>query len=176
MSKTNKLNIGIVFGGVSSEYEISLLSATSVLKNIDKDIYNIFAIGISKTGEFSLYNGDYEKIATDNWQENQTECVPCVISPDRKHHGIILIGEKSEIVRLDCVFPVLHGKNGEDGTIQGLLELSSIPYVGCDVLSSACCMDKAVTKALLDNSKIKNAKWLFVLKSEYNEKKDSILK
>lgn len=174
MNRTKKLNVGIVFGGVSSEYEISLLSATSVLKNIDKDIFNIFAIGITKTGDFSLYTGDYNNIENNKWKDDKSSCTPCVISPDHSHHGLITLGEKTEIINLDCVFPVLHGKNGEDGTIQGLLQLSSIPFVGCDVLSSACCMDKAVTKALLDNAHIKNSRWFFVLQSEYEQKKEFI--
>jgi len=169
-SDNSKIELGIVFGGRSSEYEVSLLSATSVLENIDSEKYNIYKIGISKQGQSFLYTGEVANIGNDTWKENN--CTPCVISPDHIHHGLIVFGEKSEIIKLDCVFPVLHGKNGEDGTIQGLLSLAGIPFVGCDTISSACCMDKAITKALLDGAKIKNAKWESVLDYQYAEKKD----
>lgn len=162
---TSKINLGIVFGGVSSEYEISLLSATSILKNIDSSRYNIYMIGISKAGEFFLYSGEIDKIPNDTWQGE--DCVSCVISPDRSHHGLLLLGAQTVVIELNCIFPVLHGRNGEDGTIQGLLELSSIPYVGCGVLSSSVCMDKAFTKAMLDSKKIANAKWVCTTRNKY---------
>ena len=162
---TNKINLALVFGGVSSEYEISLLSATSILNNIDTSRYNIYMIGISKAGEFFLYNGDISRIAKDTWQGD--DCVSCIISPDRSHHGILILGEKTVAIKLDCIFPVLHGRNGEDGTIQGLLELSNITYVGCGVLASSVCMDKAFTKAMLDSKKIENSKWTFTTRNKY---------
>lgn len=126
---TIKPSIGIIFGGVSSEYEISLLSATSILQNINSERYDLYMVGITKAGNYLLYTGDIDRIKDDTWQGE--DCTPCIISPDRQHHGILLLGETVAPIRLDCVFPVLHGKNGEDGTIQGLLELASIPYVGC---------------------------------------------
>lgn len=169
-----KINLGVVFGGVSSEHEVSLMSATSVLKNIDSEKYNIYKIGITKEGASYLYNGEIDAIQSNQWQGK--DCVPCVISPDRSHHGIIVMGEKTEIIRLDVVFPVLHGKNGEDGTFQGLMALAGIPYVGCDTLSSACCMDKAVTKTLLDNAQIKNAKWECVLQYQYQKDSEDCLR
>lgn len=164
---TNKLNIAVIFGGASSEYEVSLMSAVSILRNINTDKYNIYKIGITKKGEFLYYTGDINSIEADKWQESDT--IPCIISPDRTHHGMITFSKIAEVKRLDCVFPVLHGKNGEDGTIQGLLSLSGIPYVGCDTISSACCMDKAVTKTLLDNANIPNSKWESVTQYEYRK-------
>ncbi len=169
----NKINLAVIFGGASSEHEVSLMSATSVLNNIDNEKYNIYKIGITKKGEFFYYTGDIESIKTGDWENHN--CVPCVISPDRSHHGMIVLGDTMEVIHLDSVFPVLHGKNGEDGTMQGLLSLAGIPYVGCDMLSSACCMDKAVTKSLFDNASIANAKWLSILLIDYNKNKQEYL-
>lgn len=172
-TQSDKQNVAIVFGGASSEYEVSLLSASSVLKNIDCEKYNIYKIGITKDGKMFYYTGSVDRIAENNWSDN--DCVPCVISPDRSHHGMIILSDKTEIIRLDVVFPVLHGKNGEDGTIQGLLSMAGIPYVGCNVLSSACCMDKGVTKALLDNAHIDNAKWVSILEHQYRQNPEQYL-
>ncbi|MEG2770100.1 MAG: hypothetical protein RR902_04710, partial [Oscillospiraceae bacterium] len=117
----NKLELAVIFGGVSSEHDVSLISATSVLNNLDAEKYNITRIGITKSGEWLLYNGACNNLDKDTWYK--TDCIPCVVSPDTKTHGI-LYTENGKIVqkRLDVIFPVLHGKNGEDGTIQGLFE------------------------------------------------------
>ncbi|MFZ2539184.1 MAG: D-alanine--D-alanine ligase family protein [Oscillospiraceae bacterium] len=169
-----KQSIGIIFGGASSEYEVSLMSSTSVLNNIDTDRYDIYKIGISKQGQMFYYTGDVAKIISDEW--NSSDCIPCVISPDRTHHGFILLNGGNEIIRLDAVFPVLHGKNGEDGTIQGLFTMAGIPYVGCDTLSSAACMDKGVTHTILDSAGISTAKWLGILQHSYKINSDAFLK
>lgn len=161
----SKLNLGVVFGGASSEYEISLLSATSVLKNINTEQYNIHKIGITKDGEMFYYEGSNSSIAKNTWLKGK--CTPCVISPDRAHHGLILLKEPVEIIRLDCVFPVLHGKNGEDGTIQGLLAMANIPFVGCDTISSAMCMDKCYTHMILDTKGIKTAPFKMITPDKY---------
>lgn len=166
---SNKLNLGVIFGGVSSEYEISLLSATSVLKNIDQEKYHIYKIGITKDGRMFTFSGDINDIKSDNWHEYN--CAPCIISPDRSHHGLIMLNDPIEIIPLDCIFPILHGKNGEDGTFQGLLEIAGIPYVGCDTLSSSTCMDKAVTKTILDSVKIPNSKSISIKAQSYFSKK-----
>lgn len=168
-----KCRLGLIFGGVSSEYEVSLLSATSVLENINWENYDIHMIGITKDGRMFRYTGDIAAIASDNWQGEH--CVPCILSPDRSHHGIVLLGETPEVIRLDCVFPVMHGKNGEDGTIQGLLSMAGIPYVGCGYLASAACMDKAVTHTLLEAAGIRGAKWKSVLDVEYQRDKAGVL-
>lgn len=165
----NRLNLGVIFGGVSSEYEISLLSATSVLKNIDREKYHIYTIGITKDGRMFNFTGDINDIKSDNWHEYN--CAPCVVSPDRSHHGLIMLSDPIEIISLDCIFPILHGKNGEDGTFQGLLEIASIPYVGCDTLSCASCMDKTVTKTILDSVKIPNSKSISIRSQSYFAKK-----
>lgn len=136
------LRIAVIFGGCSSEYEVSLESAHSVLENIDRNRFEPIPIGITPEGEWFRFNGDIRKIADGTWC-NPKDCVHAIISPDREMHGLLEIG-KNEIrgVFLDAAMPVMHGKNGEDGTIQGLLELAGIPIAGCGVLSSALCMDK----------------------------------
>ncbi|MBQ5321311.1 MAG: D-alanine--D-alanine ligase [Oscillospiraceae bacterium] len=156
-----KIRAAVIFGGMSSEYEVSLQSAYSVIKNIDKRKYEVVCIGITKKGRWLYFPGDIEMISSDEWFTHP-DCVSVMISPDRSHRGIYKIMPDSSAVlqKIDVVFPVLHGKYGEDGTIQGLLELSGIPFVGCDTLSSAVCLDKAMTHSVLDSLNIKNAAWL----------------
>lgn len=171
-----KQNILIVFGGVSSEYDVSLISATSVIDIIDKDKYIIHKLGITKTGDMMYYTGSSGNISNNTWY-NDEDCVSCVISSNRKHQGLIILEETgNKIIKIDAVFPVMHGKNGEDGTIQGLLSFSNIPYVGCDFTSSANCMDKGITHILLDNANIKTAKYKAIKKYDYSIEKDSYIK
>ena len=129
--------IAILFGGCSPEYSVSLQSAYSVITHIDRKKYTPVLIGISNAGDWFKYAGEIEKIPADTWC-NEKDCIPVVVSPNRTVHGILKIKE----TYIDAAFPVLHGKNGEDGTVQGLFELAGIPVVGCGVLSSALCMDK----------------------------------
>ena len=140
------IRICVLFGGVSSEHEVSLLSAASVLGNIDRERCGVLTVGITKDGRWLFYEGSAENLPDGSW-EQKGPCRPCVLSPDRSHKGLLFTDGTTMAV--DVVFPVLHGKNGEDGTVQGLLELAGIPYVGCRVLSSAVCMDKAVAHTLL---------------------------
>ena len=148
--------IAVLFGGASSEHEISLLSAYNVLTNIPKNKYNVMCIGITKKGHWLYYPGEYEYIRTGEW-ENNPDCCTAVISPDALNKGIILMGEASYIHKVDAVFPVLHGANGEDGTIQGLCALAGLPCVGSDMTGSAACMDKTITHAILDTAGIRTA-------------------
>lgn len=137
-----RLNIAILFGGCSPEYSVSLQSAHSVIQHIDTDKYIPVLIGISSKGEWYRFDGDIEKIAGDTWC-NPSDCLPAMISPDRGAHALLVFyPDKVTKLLIDAAFPVLHGKNGEDGTVQGLLELAGIPLVGCGTLSSALCMDK----------------------------------
>lgn len=145
-----KKKVAIIFGGCSSEYDVSLVSATSVLKNIDKEKYDVVMIGITKEGDFYLYNGEIDKIEKNEWFNNDT-CKRITISTNRSDHGIIVL-DTNEIIKLDVVFPVLHGQNGEDGRLQGLLELAGIKYVGCNMTSSAICMDKYLAHELVSSS------------------------
>ncbi len=164
-----KLKIAVLFGGASSEHDVSLVSAYSVLTNIPKDKYDVMCIGITKKGHWLYYPGEYEDIKTGEW-ENDPDCCTAVISPDSMHKGIILMGEDESYVRkVDAVFPVLHGVNGEDGTVQGLCTLAGLPCVGCDMTSSAACMDKAITHTILDAAGIKTAPYCYVSRTALSD-------
>ncbi|WAL93531.1 D-alanine--(R)-lactate ligase [Streptomyces sp. Je 1-369] len=134
-----KLQVGILFGGCSEEHPISIKSAQEIARNLDPNKYEPYFIGITRNGAWKLCEGP----ATD-WESGAYR--PAVLSPDRGVRGLLVLDQgKYETIGLDVVVPVLHGKLGEDGAVQGLLELSGIPYVGCDVQSSALGMDKSLT-------------------------------
>ena len=136
-----KRTIAVIFGGCSPEYPVSLESSHSVVVNFDREKYDLILLGITKGGEWFRYYGGPEGIENDTWRDGV--CVPAVISPDRETHGIIEFGPDGvKATRIDAAFPVMHGKNGEDGTIQGLCEMAGIPIIGCGALASANCMDK----------------------------------
>jgi D-alanine---D-serine ligase len=144
-----KKTIAVLFGGCSTEYEVSLQSASAVIQSIDSEKYNIVRLGITREGTWYKYDGAVDQILDNTWMHHPS-CVRAVISPDRQTHGILVLEEGSmTVVRIDAAFPVLHGKNGEDGTLQGLLEIAGIPCVGCGVLSSAVCMDKDIAHRLV---------------------------
>jgi len=133
-----RLKVGIIFGGCSEEHPVSVKSAQEVAKNLDTEKYEPFYIGITKSGAWRLCDGPDA-----NWENGSSR--PAVLSPDRSAHGLLVLEQgQYETISLDIVLPILHGKLGEDGAMQGLLELSGIPYVGCDVQSSALCMDKSL--------------------------------
>lgn len=152
-----KITAAVIFGSVSSEYEVSLRSATSILQNIPRDKYNVVMLGVTRDGRWYEYTGDVALILPDRWL--QSGCVtPAIISPDRAAGGMSrFTAHGVEHVKLDVVFPALHGEHGEDGTIQGLLEMAGLPYVGCGVLASSTCMDKEVTHILLEAAGIRTA-------------------
>ncbi|MDR1630650.1 MAG: D-alanine--D-alanine ligase [Oscillospiraceae bacterium] len=157
----------VIFGGKSTEYEVSLASAISVINNIPKDIYQVLTLGITKDGSWFLFEGKTEEIESDTWHTS-ISATPAVISPDAKEKALLVFRESGvERVAVDVVFPVLHGKNGEDGVIQGLFELACLPYVGCDLISSAVCMDKVFTNTLADALRVRQAKWLAIKKFDY---------
>lgn len=135
---THRLRIGILFGGCSEEHPVSVKSAQEIANALDLDSYEPFYVGITQSGVWKLCDGPDAE-----WESGP--CRPAVLSPDRSEHGLLVLDDgKYETIGLDLVFPMLHGKLGEDGAIQGLLELSGIPYVGCDIASSALCMDKSL--------------------------------
>lgn len=142
----DKKNVLVLFGGKSTEHEVSRVSATSVLKNMNKDKYNIGVIGIDKNGDFLEYIGNFENISDDNWRDYTNKITDII----------------SYINKFDVAFPVLHGLYGEDGTIQGLFELIGIPYVGCKVLASAVSMDKVYTKIVFDRAGIKQVPSVYI--------------
>lgn len=163
----NQKKIAVVFGGCSSEYEVSCVSAASVLRNLPKDKYDPVTIGITKDGRWYLFSGSIAEIEDGSWVKNPLNRT-AFLSPDRSIHGIVASGKAGlDIIRVDCVFPVLHGRNGEDGTIQGLLQMSGIPFVGCRALASAVCMDKAVTHTLMTAARIKQANYLWFYADTY---------
>lgn len=153
----NKLNIMVIFGGKSGEHEVSLMSVTSILKVMNREKYNIIPVGITKEGIWKVYNGPVEKIVTGEWEE---------------------LGEKMDIFslgqdnreKIDIVFPVLHGPFGEDGRIQGLLEMLNVPYVGAGVMASAVGMDKAMTKKLCSVEDMPQAEYIVMTEKDYDIK------
>lgn len=169
----SKIRVAVIFGGPSDEYNISLKSATSIINNIPKNKYEVVCIGITKLGHWLFYPGDSSEIINDKWK-NHPDCTPAIISPDRILNGIYKILSDGTFLNLkiDCVFPVLHGKYGEDGCIQGLLELSGIPYVGNQVSSSAVCMDKSLTHTILDSNGIKTADWVCINRNYIDDLND----
>ena len=168
-----KLSVCILFGGISPEHEVSLRSAESVLNNIDHEKYNVFPVGITKEGDWILFGGnDYSMLPAGTWQ-NHDGNRRATISPV---HGQGLLSFENDCVvreRIDVVFPVLHGAGGEDGAIQGLLEIAGIPYVGPHIASSAACMDKCMTKLVADQAGVVQADWLLVTRASFDHNPDS---
>ncbi len=137
-----KQNVLVFFGGCSSEYSVSLSSASGVLMGLDNSRYNPLPVGITQTGDWYYYTGGIDKILSDSWL-NDEDCTPAVLSPSRKRHALLLLtGQGVKELPVDVALPVLHGRNGEDGTLQGLIELADIPLAGCGTLASALSMDK----------------------------------
>ncbi len=164
-----KKTVAILFGGESSEYEVSCVSAANVAENLDKEIYEPILVGITKDGKWWIFKGTTDDMRNHIWHENRANLVPAIISPCKAHHGLLALdGAKGsfEIIRIDIAFPVLHGKNGEDGTMQGLLELAGIPYVGCNTYASAVSMDKAATKTICANAGIPVVPFVSAYKTE----------
>ena len=147
----HKMSVVVLFGGMSSEHEVSRVSAGTFVDQLDRQRYELLTIGITKEGRWLYTEADSAQMADGSWEELPGN-MPCVLSPDRADHGLILFTPAGQVekVHVDVVIPVLHGLWGEDGTVQGLLELAGIPYVGCGVLASAVCMDKAVANAMFD--------------------------
>lgn len=135
--------IAVIFGGHSSEYEVSLQSAFSVLQNINENKFEVFPVGITREGEWYHYTGGLEQIRDNSWGEEKENLHSVAVSQSRPAPGFLVFdGDRYRRIPVDLVLPVLHGRNGEDGTLQGLFELAGIPVAGCGTLSSALCMDK----------------------------------
>ena len=161
-----KLSVCILFGGISPEHEVSLRSAESVLNNIDKEKYNIFPVGITKEGDWILFGGeDYSMLPNGSWK-NHPDNRRAAISPVRGQGLLCFEGDCVVRERIDVVFPVLHGENGEDGAMQGLLQMAGIPYVGPHVSASAVAMDKTLTKLVVDHAGVPQAAWKLVRRNE----------
>ncbi|MCI9613343.1 MAG: D-alanine--D-serine ligase VanG [Eubacterium sp.] len=165
-----KIKTAVIFGGYSSEYSVSLQSATAVLQNLDPEKYELVPVGITKAGDWFYYTGAFSKIQEDTWHLGN-DCIPAALSPVRNSRCLLLF-EKGGVRRLavDLVFPVLHGKNGEDGTVQGAAALAGIPLAGCGVLASALCMDKDRAHRLVEAAGVRVPR-AFVLKAGTDGKK-----
>ncbi len=141
-----KQKVCVLFGGNSSEHEISRVSASNVVMQLDRERFDIITVGIDKEGNWFLTEATPEEMKSGSWESLKNKA--CVLSPNPKHHGLLVFNKNGDVsvTFVDVIFPVLHGKNGEDGTVQGLFELAGIPYVGPGVLGSSLCMDKALAK------------------------------
>ena len=161
----SKKNLAVIFGGRSSEHEVSCISVVTVAKAVDTEKYNIYLIGITKDGNW-LKADSIDAIENGSWRNSN---VRAFISPDTKGELIIDENGKNTYVKLDVIFPVLHGMYGEDGTIQGLFEMADIPYVGCGVFASAASMDKFYTKMVVDTLDIRQAVYVPVLRDQLSD-------
>ena len=175
MQSEDKLCVVVLFGGMSSEHEVSRVSAGTFVDNLDRARYEVLTVGITREGRWLCTEATSAQMADGSWEELPGN-MPCVISPDRADHGMILFTPSGQVEKLhvDVVIPALHGLWGEDGTVQGLLELAGIPYVGCGVLASAVCMDKAVANALFDAAGIPHTKWLSACRWEIESDLDGV--
>ena len=170
-----KLSVCILFGGISPEHEVSLRSAESVLNNIDHKKYNVFPVGITKEGDWILFGGtDYSMLPSGQWTDHPANR-RATISPIRGQGLLSFEGDCVVREHIDVVFPVLHGENGEDGAMQGLLQMAGIPYVGSHVAASAVAMDKTLTKLVVDNAGITQAAWQLVRSCDAEERMDRVL-
>lgn len=161
-----KKNVLVIFGGQSSEHIVSCMSAVNVINNIDKDRYDVTMAGITEEGKWLLADSA-ASIKDESWRDG---AVRAALSPDAVDRSLIVIeGEQMRKIKIDVVFPVLHGLFGEDGTIQGLLELARLPYVGCGVLASAVSMDKLYTKIIVDRLGICQADYVPVMREELSD-------
>lgn len=150
-----KKNVAVIFGGCSPEYEVSLNSAVSVVENLDRHLYDVVLVGITKEGSWFRYFGEVDGIKNDTWHLGN-KCRAVAFSPDRNSSALLEFYEDRFVTtQIDVVFPVLHGRNGEDGTVQGLLELTGIPFVGCDTLSSSLCMDKDIAHKIAQTAGVR---------------------
>ncbi len=161
----SKKNLAVIFGGRSSEHEVSCISVVTVAKAVDTSKYNIYLVGITKDGSW-LKADSIEAIENGSWRDSKAGAF---ISPDTKGELIVDENGSNTYVKLDVIFPVLHGMYGEDGTIQGLFEMADIPYVGCGVFASAASMDKFYTKLVVDTLDIRQAVYVPVLRDQLED-------
>jgi len=172
--KINKKTVAVIFGGQSSEHEVSRVSASMIISNLNSDKYFIIPVGITKKGKWLIYSGPVEHIKSGEWEKYG---VPAILSPDATQKCLLKrVGDSIKEIPVDVVFPALHGLYGEDGTIQGLLELSQIAYVGCGVLASSITMDKVYTKIIAKSLGISQAKYLWFRRDELKEMKNILPK
>ncbi len=171
----NKLTVCVLFGGVSPEHEVSLRSAETVLSHLDPEKYQILPVGITRSGHWMLYGSDdYSALPSGKWEQcpqNQ----PAILSPARGQGLLVETDDGFYTEPVGCVVPVLHGANGEDGAMQGLMQLAGIPCVGSGVAASAAAMDKTMTKLVADKLGIRQAAWQLVTASELKKHPEAVL-
>lgn len=169
-----KKTVALLFGGASSEHEVSIMSALNIISGLSEEKYNIIPIYITREGQWFLYDGAADSLKNADLERLDTRAFLC---PDASQASIIrLVGDKARNIPIDIVFPVLHGRNGEDGNIQGLCELARVPYVGAGVLASALCMDKQITKVIAQSIGLKQAKHLCFTRREAEDDIDAIFR
>ncbi len=167
----SKKNIVVIFGGRSSEHDVSCMSVVTIANAINTDKYNVTLVGITKEGKWLLADS-ISDIKTGEWRNSRKTAV---ISPDTTTKELIVLEDNNySSVSIDVIFPVLHGLNGEDGTIQGLFELADIPYVGCGVLSSAVSMDKLYTKIIVDTLEINQAQYVGIRRCDLSNMDEAV--
>ncbi|MBQ3924680.1 MAG: D-alanine--D-alanine ligase [Firmicutes bacterium] len=169
--ENEKMKVLILFGGTSPEHEVSRNSAAAMVKHIDMDRFDVLKIGITKEGRWFLTDALPEEMADGRWETHESN-KEAIVSPDRSVHGIVCEGEN---IRIDCVFPMFHGECGEDGTIQGLFEIAGLPYVGAGVGSSACSMDKSLTKILAARTGVRQAAYYLIHRQDFITKTVEII-
>ena len=170
-----KLSVCVLFGGMSPEHEVSLRSAESVLNQLNPEKYNIVPVGITKDGDWIIFGGkDYSELPAGTWMNNPKN-KRGAISPVRGQ-GLFCFEDDCVVrERIDVVFPVLHGENGEDGAVQGLLKLAGIPYVGPHIAASAVSMDKTLTKLVVDHAGVPQAAWHLVRREDLEHHVDHVV-
>lgn len=169
-----KLNVALIFGGKSGEHEVSLSSAASIYENINREKYNVFTIGITKEGTWLYYEGNAENIRSGKWVDLANKNVEINLVPmGNKEVGILF--EDGKVQKIDVLFPVLHGPYGEDGTIQGLFEISQIPYVGCGVLASSTGMDKLICKTIYSEIGLPQVEYCSTTRCIFNSRQEDEL-
>ncbi|MEG1928971.1 MAG: D-alanine--D-alanine ligase family protein [Niameybacter sp.] len=170
-----KENVLVLLGGQSSEHEVSLKSATTIISQMDTDKYEIYPVGITQEGHWLLYTGNNLDFTCNRWKEVG---IPAILSPDATRKSLVVLKKEEPpvFIKIDKVFPVLHGKNGEDGTIQGICKLARIPFVGCGVVASAVSMDKAFTKIVVKEKGVPQADFVLVYEREMQDEAQVVAK
>lgn len=174
----SKINVGVIFGSRSVEHDVSVITAIQLMGNLDREKYNVIPIYISKEGKWLI--GDVlKKIENFNDKSHlERKAEKAIISPDPNNKNLIPANQAffSKAIKIDVIIPSIHGTNGEDGTIQGLLELANIPYVGAGVVGSAVGMDKIIMKAAFNENGLPAVKYVWFLKSEFSKTPQEVIK
>lgn len=170
------MNLLVLFGGVSPEHEVSLRSAEFILNQIDREKYQVYPVGITREGAWKYFPGtDFGCLPQDTWQQQEGVC-DAVLSPARGQ-GLLLFREDGvTTVPIHCCFPVLHGENGEDGSVQGLMQVAGIPCVGPGVAASASSMDKTLTKLLVAETSVRQASWYLARRESIEKRLDALVR